>query len=248
MNRPASDPFRLSLTLDGPEVAWGAFVEAARSWNALLRSVDREVAGGRPNVTWVIQSISKASPVFIELAASPARADVKTEEVRKTVRAVTQGLKMIERGPRRPDYFSDRALESAKQLAELHDKNVTGIRVSNGRASVDLTKRLSANVDELIGPKTSSEGTVEGTLEVVSIHGRSEFSIFETLTQNRVRCFFAAEMLEEVIRAFGKRVAAHGEIFANASGRRLSVKVEDFEVFPAEEDLPGIDEIIGILK
>jgi len=247
MSPQDSGAYRLSLTLDGPEVAWDAFVQAARSWNGLLRSVDRQVAGGQPNVTWVIQSISKASPLLIELVAHPARAEVKPEMVRKTVKAVTQGLRTIQHSARRPQYFSDRALANAKDLAELHERNVTSIKVRNGRATVEVTKRLSANVDELIGPKTSSEGTVEGTLEVISIHGKPEFSIFEPLTSNRVACYFAPEQLEGVMKAFGRRVAAYGEIFASASGKRLSVRVESFDVFPAEEKLPGIDEMIGIL-
>ncbi len=248
MNPQDAEAFRLSLTLDGPEVPWGAFVKAAGSWNALLRSVDREVAGGsRSNVTWVIESINKGSPLFVELIAQPARAEVKPEVVKKTVGAVAEGLRVIQQEARRPAYFSDRSLESAKELAELHDQNLTVIRVRNGQASIDVTKRLSANVDELIGPKISSEGTVEGTLEVVSIHGRHEFSIFEPLTGNRVICTFPPEQLDRVMSAFGKRVAAFGEIFATASGKRLRVRAETFDVFPSESELPGIDEMVGIL-
>lgn len=242
------DAYRLSLSLDGPAVAWDVFVRAARSWNVLLRSVDREVAsGGQPNVTWEIESITKASPLSIELIAGPARAEVEPETVMRTVKALADGLKTIQSGARRPAYFSDRALESAKELAELHDKNLTFIKVRNGRATIDVTKRLSVNVDELIGPKTSSQGTVEGTLEVISIHGQHRFSIYEPLTGHSVACHFRPDQLEEVKGAFGRRVAVRGEIFSSASGKRLSVRVENFEAFPSEDDLPSIERMIGIL-
>ena len=239
--------FRLSLTLDGPEVAWDVFVLAASNLNTILRSVDRSMSGeDRPTVTWVIESITKASPLAIELAALPATTAVKPKAVKQTVQTVAQGLRMIERRAKRPAHFSDRALGAAKALAELHDRNLTAIRVKNGSASVEVTKRLSVNVDELIGPKVSAEGTVEGTLEVVSIHGKREFSIFEALTNNRVTCHFKPEQLDAVIGAFGKRVAAHGEIFASATGKRLTVTVEELEVFPSEDELPSIDSMVGI--
>lgn len=243
------EAYRLSLSLDGPEVAWDVFVRAARAWNALLRSVDREVASGGPtNVTWEIETITKASPLSVGLIAAPSRTDVDSGTVLRTVKALTDGLKTLQ-GPkaRRPIYFSDRALESAKELAELHDKNLTSIKVRNGTGSLEVTKRLSVNVDELIGPKTSSEGTVEGALEVISIHGQHKFSVYEPLTGHRVACHFKPDQLEEIKRAFGRRVAVSGEIFSSASGKRLSVRVEHFEVFPSEEDLPSIDRMIGIL-
>lgn len=243
-----AEAYRLSLSLDGPAVAWDVFVRAARAWNVLLRSVDREVASGGPtNVTWEIETITKASPLSVALVAAPSRPEVTPAVVLRTVKAVTEGLRTIQREAHRPAYFSDRALESAKELAELHDRNLTSIKVRNGKGSLDLTRLLSANVDELIGPKTSSWGTVEGALEVISIHGQHKFSVFEALAGHSVACHFKADQLEDVKGAFGKRVAVSGEVFSSASGKRLSVRVERFEVFPAEEELPSIERMIGIL-
>lgn len=244
----SAEAYRLSLSLDGPAVAWDVFVKAARAWNVLLRSVDREVASGGPtNVTWEIETITKASPLSVGLLAGPSRADVDPAVVLRTVKAVTDGLKVIQGSAKRPAYFSDRALESAKELAELQDKNLTSIKVRNGTGTLDVTRLLSVNVDELIGPKASSEGTVEGMLEVISIHGQHKFSIFDALTGHSVTCHFKPDQLDEIKVAFGRRVAVTGEIFSSASGKRLSVRVEHFEVFPPEEQLPTIERMIGIL-
>lgn len=241
----------LFFSLDGPEVLWDVFLEGARSFNAILRSVESEVSGSKPGIQWVIHTFSKSSPLLVELVGKPVDLDAQSfDTVSKTVNAVSDGLRQIESEARRPKYFNDRALASTKALAELRDRNVTSIRVRNGHETVEVTKQMSVNVDELIGPKTSSEGTVEGKLEIVSIHGKSECSIFEPLTGNKVACYFPLEELTRIVGAFGKRVAVHGQIFATAAGKRLSVRIDSplaLDVFPSEDELPTIADITGIM-
>src|SRR2546425_11577345 len=126
-----SDPaaYRLSLTIDGPGVSWDVFVHAARSLSTLIRSVDMEASGGPPAVTWVIESITKASPLAVELKAHAASADVKPETVRRTVAAVATGMRTIQKRAKRPRYFNDRALAAAKDLADLRPDKLTSIKV-----------------------------------------------------------------------------------------------------------------------
>lgn len=247
---PQERPDSLSFSLDGPEVLWDVFVQGASSLNHILRAVESEISGSKPAIDWVIRTFSKSSPLVVELIAKPPSLDALSDTVSKTINAVSDGLRQIESQASRPRYFNDRALTSAKALSELRDRNVTSISVRNGHDTVQVTKHMSVNVDELIGPKTSSEGTVEGTLEIVSIHGKPEFSIFEPMTGNKVRCFFPPEELDRIVGAFGRRIAAHGQIFANAAGRRLSVRIDsplDLDVFPPEGDLPTIADITGIM-
>jgi hypothetical protein len=62
-----------------------------------------------------------------------------------------------------------------------------------------------------------------------------------------VACHFPPEQLADALAAFGDRVAASCEIFANAAGGRPHVRVESFESLPGEDELPGIEDIIGML-
>jgi hypothetical protein len=242
---------RFSLTLDGPGLTWANFVQASEAIDGILKSVDRSLSeSAEPSVRWIIRSISKASPLIVEIQAEPARVEVKQVVVRRTVSAVTDGIRQLQRQrrPKRPPYFSDRALEKAKALADLGSKNVSDIRVGKGKKQVQVTSRLSANVDELIGPKYTSLGTVEGSLEALTIHGKHEFSIYDSLTARRVRCNFGERVgLDEIKRGFGGRVAAYGTIHYRASGEPVSVDVASFDVFPAPDELPSADEVQGIL-
>ncbi|MFL5799166.1 MAG: hypothetical protein ACJ77A_14700 [Actinomycetota bacterium] len=240
---------RFSLTLDGPGLTWANFVQASEALDGIMKSVDRSVSeSAEPSVRWIIRSISKASPLVVEIEGRPARNDVKQAVVRKTVGAVANGIRRLQRRAERPPFFSDRALEKAKMLADLRGKNLSDIRVRKGKQQVEVTSRLSANVDELIGPKYSSLGSVEGTLEAITIHNKHEFSIYDSLTGRRVRCNFGQRVdLDEVKQGFGDRVAAYGTIHYRATGEPVSVDVESFEVFPPATDLPSADDVQGIL-
>jgi hypothetical protein len=123
---------------------------------------------------------------------------------------IADGVAIIEQKPERPPYFSDVDLERARELANPVGDEVRAIslrrpsRPSRPRPRrIQVTKRLVANVDELIGPRLESFGTVEGTLEAVTIHGRRAFYIWDQLSGRRVECFFGDRItLEDILAAF----------------------------------------------
>jgi hypothetical protein len=184
----------------------------------------------------------------MEIEAEPARKEVKRTTVKRAVRAVTDGMTKLQRRAVRPPFFSDAALREAKTLADLRPKSVESIRFRRGQKQVEVTGQLSVNVDELIGPKYEGLGTIEGTLEAITIHGRHEFSIYDALDNRRVRCTFGAAIpLAEIKAGFGGRVSAYGTIHYRASGEPVSVDVESFEALPDDADLPSADDVRGLL-
>jgi hypothetical protein len=106
------------------------------------------------------------------------------------------------------------------------------------------------NVDEVLGAPLESYGTVEGTLEAFNLHGQKPtFAVYEPLTGHRVDCHFTASVTVDDLRpAIGNRVGVRGPIKTRPSGVRMSVEAETLYVLPDEPDLPGPDEVVGILK
>jgi len=105
------------------------------------------------------------------------------------------------------------------------------------------------DVDEIIGPRLERFGTVEGRLEGLLAHRRRVFYIWESLTNRRVECVFGDRIpLDEVLAAFGRRVSARGLIRTRRTGEKLSVEARELYVFPPEEELPTVDEVVGILR
>jgi hypothetical protein len=151
-------------------------------------------------------------------------------------RAVLAGLHALERGER-PQAFPDEAMDLAKRLADLKDRG--GIeRLSLAEAldegiAVAITRSTAAAVDEIIGARYESLGSVEGRLEVVSSHGgRLRCNVYEHVSGKPVRCDFADTLKGVVLAAFDQRVRAHGLIKRDAAGRPRHIQLESLEVLP----------------
>lgn len=239
---------RLRLDVEG-HVTLTRATEILSIWGDLLREVGREVSGlSRDAVRFVIAK-AQAGSFSVQVRAESGTAKLSPSALPKVAKAVTHGLAALHRGPRRPKYFSDYALEKAKELAEQVGDDIPALRVANGTdAEVSLSKRMVANIDELIGPHLESIGSVEGELEGLIIHGRRRFLIFEALSGRQVTCYFGDRIpWEEIIRAFGQRVSATGYVRARRTGEKLSIQVSRLRVFPPEEELPPPERLLGIL-
>jgi len=122
-------------------------------------------------------------------------------------------------------------------------------RVGKPVERVTVTKRLAANVEEIIGAQVESFGTVEGRLEGLIVHDRRRFYVWDALTSRRVECSFGNRIpLDDVLGAFGQRVAARGIVRRRKTGEPVSVEANELRVFPAEDELPGLDDVQGIMR
>ncbi len=105
------------------------------------------------------------------------------------------------------------------------------------------------NVEEIVGPRLESFGTIEGYLQGLITHERKEFYVYDTLGGRRVVCSFGARIpLEQILAAFEKRVMTRGLIRSRRTGEHLSIEVMELKELPREEDLPSADSVRGILK
>ena len=152
----------------------GALVELA----TVLEEVDRQVTGQR-SIEWKIVELERSSatvgvaPVYRQNQVFDQRAPV--------IAACVQGLEVLREQPKRPQHFSDRALKSAKSLAQQINGEVTGIVVigtveDEPVKRVSFGKRMAANVDEIIGVSGHASGALEGRLETITIHDHNALS------------------------------------------------------------------------
>jgi len=92
-----------------------------------------------------------------------------------------------------------------------------------------------------------SFGSVEGVLKAIDLSRKPVFRIYDLLTNKSVRCYFYSNSIEEFKDALEKRVSVSGLVKSREDGEKLSIEVEEIEIFPPEDELPTIQEIIGIL-
>jgi hypothetical protein len=236
----------LTVDIDGSSLPFDKFRKAQEEIAVLLREVEQKLAEDkRSSVSWVVSSITSGS-VHLTLEGIPTD-EVQPYNINEVITTVETGLAELEERPERPLFFSDRALESAKALAELVGKDIVGIQVGSNSHKVNLTKHLVANVDELIGARYKSFGSVEGVLKFITIHRKPAFRIYDLLTDRSVACYFPSDFLDKIKNAFGKRVSVYGLIRSREDGEKVSIKVEEMEVFPSEGELPMLEDVIGIL-
>lgn len=236
----------LTVDIDGPLLSFDKFRKAQEELATILCEVDQNIAKNqRPSVSWVVSSVRSGS-VHLTVKGIPKN-DIAVFQVAEVVRAVESGIATLEERPERPPFFSDRALESAKALASLVGKDILMIQVGVNSHKVNLTKHLVANVDELIGANYKSFGSVEGVLKAIDLSRKPLFRIYDLLTNKSVKCYFPSNLIDQIKDALGKRVAVYGLIRSREDGQKVSIQVEEMEVFPSEQELPSIEDIIGIL-
>ncbi len=238
----------LRLELGSNDVAIQQLVQAAEAFSGLIREVARTYAGTRQDpVRWVVR-LERGS-VGVPVDPQPALDDLRPSATPEIVAAIANGVACLEQAPERPDFFTDKALVAAKQLADLNSPSLP-VSIHNGQVASPLTERLVRNVEAVLGQPTLSYGTVEGLLEQLNVHGqRNDFSVFDARNGQKVPCRFTDRVrVEDIGPAIQRRVAVRGLIRTRPNGRRDSIDAHELSVFPPDQKLATPDDVLGILK
>lgn len=237
---------RLTLDLSGVEIPADKFVDGVEAFLDLLKEVARTVSGKPGSIRWVISVRPGSALIDFE----PRPKTVSLSDIPVIVDAVENGIVATEKGAGQPPGFSDRAVGYAGDLAAIlggRERDLDRVRVWRNATAHDVTLRTVANADALSGIEFRDWGTVEGVLEVISGRRGLEFSVKDAVTGRSAKCYFAQDMLDDVTGAFMRRVSVSGVIRYRRNGEPVSIKVEDFVVFPRGEELPDFEEVRGIL-
>jgi hypothetical protein len=97
------------------------------------------------------------------------------------------------------------------------------------------------------GKILESYGSIEGRLEARSVHGVRRIYVYDSLMNREVRCDFGDRVpLDEVLRAFDRRVSVTGTIKSRAkTGTWLSVQVSTLRLSRSDDELPKTGEILN---
>lgn len=235
----------VSFTLDTPEITFARLANLAKDLQGLLNEVQTSfLPVGR--VRWRIDSISMSSPLTLQSRPVSEDAIVTPTGLRDLSATVSNGLKQIQREALRPPYFTDTALERARDVVAL-------VRRTEGLLSIDTTpldEHVVANVNEVLGTTVTTIGSVEGRLESLNVHGTNRFfNVYDVLSGARIRCDFAHRIAaDEVGQNAEKRVIVHGELRYREDGQLVNVIARSIEVPPPEDELPSANDVLGILE
>ena len=236
----------ITISVEGrtPDALVKPFLDAVGNSLQILEDLDTSIAmRRRPTLRWAIVHLRIGSPAVMTLKALPPMTgkDVSQDVVNNYV----DGLELLAQGTGLPTFFSDLALNAAKRLADLTRGNERAVIVRTARRSVWVSQQISANVDDLVNRTYVSDGSVEGVVEMITIHDRPYFRIYDATQGWGVPCYFQQEGFEEIRNALGKRASITGRLRSDRLGKPESMQVSDIRVLGLEP-LPTPSEVRGI--
>jgi hypothetical protein len=222
------------------------FVRAFDSWLSLLREIDRAISQ-EPQATlrWVIADLGLGSPATVTLRPIPPE---RAPDVGPAVaEAYIGGMAQLEEGGARPKWFTDAALEAARKLATVSLNGDRLVRTQACGRTVTITERVSASARELVQTYTGWD-SVEGRLEMVTLHGRSQFRVYTDIEGVGVLCDFPDNLLDTVKQALGQRVSVSGRVYVKREGGKqvTRLRADAVRVFHPPESLPKPADLEGV--
>lgn len=248
-DRRAAMPNYVTVSIEGDRIPWDAFASVSRDLHSILGSLDREMAGER-TIEWVITKMSASSA---KVQVSPSIKDPDTKDISgDVIKVCVTGLSSLDSSPERPAFFTDSMLNNAKNVSSSLKGRVEGITleasVNGSREKTRVTQRVAANVDEVVGSKHTALGSVEGTLEVLSIHRGVHFNIYDTLTGKKIHCICDIDLLEELKDHMGERLLVEGTVRYNKYGEPTSIKADRYRELGARGELPQPRDMVGLAR
>ena len=230
----------------GPE----SLIAAIRRAYALLKELDSSVSQDpKGQIHWEIETIRKSSPLrfgFIGRSATP------TSAVMPVIREITTGLRDLSKRTDRPGKYSDKLLQTVKELGELEKRKDLGtvsvFASPKDKRKVTVTGKVAKAIGEWLEPTDESYGSITGSLDSITVHRSNEFRVWDELSEKPVTCRFEPEFLSLIKKALKHRVLVNGLVRRNAQGIPVTISVKDIAMIEADSQLPDIHDMAGLVE
>ena len=235
----------LTLELDEDEITASEFSGALEHFVGLVKEVARSVTTRQKRGEWLIKVYPGSAG--IGLYGKPgAFAESEMNAIRENV---LRGVAILESGER-PHHYSDKAIEHARDLSKLFARHQKPSRIrlwAKNDRSFALQPSIAVTADKILDPVFEDMGSVEGTLEVISGHGKFEVVVYDPIDGRSVKCELPNEqIMNEALQYFMTRVEVVGKVRYRKDGAPVSVRVE--KIIPLPTERPDLKLVRGILK
>ena len=243
---------RLTIVLKGDpdeeeHLRLSDFISQLEAIRGTLSRVEETVTGTEKRAVYYrVVDLRHSSPATVVLDAVPIEQSAQ-DITRLVVDKFVGGLQQIRRGIA-PAGFDYDLLESFKKIGDPLRRRVSELSISTDGETVQVTKEIQQEIDKIVGPDELTRGSISGTLEYFNVHaGANHFRIYPIVGPKKVDCRFPAGMLSKALAGVTKYVNVEGElIYKRSEPFAYAVNVQDIEIFPDEESLPGILDLRGI--
>lgn len=237
----------IEFKIDRQEIPLDEFKQLAESFFALVNEVAFEVCD-KKNIIEQYVSVEQGSVIL--------KSNLKTKQannddcVKKTIKAINNGLRIIQTQKQRPPYFNDKVIDLLYRISNSPD-----VSIKSDENIIPITKELARNaLVEISQPQTYTDlSSIEGIVTAIELAGRTKdkkirLTIREALRNIDIKCSFINDTIEEQAKyLIGKRVYAYGSVAYNINDIPTSINIERLEKVD-DDNLPTWREMRGILN
>jgi len=218
----------LTLALEG-DVALDDFAGALANLNSLLNQLSREVTKDA-EIAWLIDELYAGSAV-----ATFRGINGDTTTVENVVNAYEEVGDSLQAGRDIP--YSTTVQRHARDLISVLDGRVTEVRFQTATKDIVIVSKPLG--EGQIAQLKYAWGSVKGTVETLSMRKKLSFTLWDSLYDKPVGCYFQEGQEDTMRNAWGKRVFVSGRV-----GRRVEtgrpVVIRDVKKIRLFEDVaPG---------
>ncbi|MBP1804678.1 hypothetical protein [Rubellimicrobium aerolatum] len=236
------DENRVRLTIipsgeDRDALSAGDFIKQVDA----LRKLVALAPGGREAETRVVR-LSMNSPATIELEALPSKAGSRAE-----LTPFFRDVSDVAQKAVAPNRLSREVFDALREMASVVGKGVAKaiIQTREGDIVIDVPARL--RIEAAFGQDYTREGTIDGMLEAVNIHGKANnCALYPAVGPSRITCQFDDALFKEVKPALGKYVLVEGILKYRWRERHpFEAHITRLEILPGLEEQPKFADIFG---
>lgn len=217
----------LTFSLEG-EVALRDFASAMGNLNSMIVALSKEVANNS-DIEWVVEELypGSATVTFAGVFSDPM-------QVVRVIDAYEQVGDSISSGKQIP--FSEPVRRSAEAITKVINHKITAVRFE----TQDHDYQISAKFEKGKDVHTKyTYGSVKGTIETLSNHKTLNFTLYDSLFNYPVHCYFKEGEEDQMRGVWGRRAVVSGRIGRQSGTGRPLVIREVKNVRALEEVEPG---------
>jgi hypothetical protein len=239
---------RVLLRIEGDigNISLRTLASALEGERHMLSDLDKAISRTKNgSLEWVVSSVRQGS-IAVEVA-SVTRLEEK-DFGREVTRQFMHTLSDLEQGRGTPPFLSEVGIRAAKSLVGVIGRDgAIGLTVSDDEDErVEISVRAAVNARRLTRVQHQAIGSIEGRLEVISIHGGHKFTVYRSLNNKAVACRFdRSKPARDIAPLLGERINVTGLVSYNAFGEPFRIEVEDIRRLRERSELPRIRDLTG---
>ncbi|BBE34736.1 hypothetical protein [Sphingosinicella microcystinivorans] len=157
-----------------------------------------------------------------------------------------RGIEAVVVGGQAPREFERPVFEALRDFAAVVGKSVRSATLEAFGRTILIDLEARKRIESVFGEDTSAEGTVDGMLEAVNVHGKKNtFGLYPIVGASRVSCKFEDDLLAKVRPALGRYVIIEGELKYRWR-EKFPYEARATKIEVMDEDQPSFIDILGM--